>query len=106
MLEISTEAAAHLKARLDDVLPILRDKSVSDEALKDILIDLYKAGLCDGHDKANGLVAQITQDMTQIVVAFLARDGEALAKAVGEFVDRRVIVNVVGGDGAGATTRH
>lgn len=84
----------------------LRDKNVSDEALKDILIELYKAGLCDGHDKANGLVAQITQDMTQIVVAFLARDGAALAKAVGEFVDRRVIINVVGGDGAGATTRH
>lgn len=95
MLEISIEAAAHLKARLDDVLPIIRDQKISDEALKDVLIDLYKAGLCDGHNKVEPLLRQMTEDMTQIVVAFLAKDAERLAAAVGEFVDRRVIVRTV-----------
>ena len=93
MVDISTEAAAHMKARLDEELPILRDQNVSDDALKDVLIDLYKAGLCDGRAKVEPLLRQITQDLTDIVVAFLAKDTEGLAKAVGEFVDRRVLVN-------------
>lgn len=96
MLEISSEAAAHLKARLDDVLPILRDQNVGNDAIQDILIDLYKAGVNDGSAKANGLLQQITKDMTHIVMAYLSRDAEKLAAAVGAFVERRVIVNAVG----------
>lgn len=95
MLEISSEAAAHLKAHLDDVLPVLRNPAVDDESLKELLIGLYKAGLHDGQAKVESLLRQITEDMAQIVVAFIDKDAERLATAVGEFVERRVIVRKI-----------
>ena len=91
-IELTREAALALKAKMDDILPILRDLQVRDEAVKDVLIDLYVAGINDGRDQLNGLLEQITKDMSKIVVAHMAADALGVKAALDEFMQRRVVV--------------
>lgn len=74
------------------LIPLLADIASNKEAIREILMGVYIAGINDGRDEVDGLLTSVINDIAPIVAKHVLKDAVGVKDALDAFVARRCVI--------------